>query len=117
MRKKHTYATGTDLQRIAVRMQKTGILCSEGLREFKKQFILTALKNADGNRTRAAEALGVHVNTLSRSIRVLGIDASALPESSRRLPPVMRVLNARNAPINSLREKARARTAQNRSGK
>jgi DNA-binding NtrC family response regulator len=70
-----------DLERIAVRMHRTGILCSEGLKEFKKQFIITALKTAKGNRTLAAEVLGMHVNTLGRNIRALDIDVSALVRS------------------------------------
>ena len=66
-------------------MQKTGITCSEAIREVKKQYIASALKVAKGNRTRAAYLLGVHVNTLARNIRTLGIDVR--PHKTERLQP------------------------------
>jgi Bacterial regulatory protein, Fis family len=73
MGRKHAYATKADLERLVARMQKTGITCSEAMREVKKQYIVSALKKAKGNRTRAAHLLGIHVNTLARNIRTLGI--------------------------------------------
>ncbi len=85
MGRKHTYATKTDLEKLVARMQKTGITCSEAMREVKKQYIVSALKTAKGNRTRAAYLLGVHVNTLARNIRTLGIDIH--PENAKPLPP------------------------------
>jgi DNA-binding NtrC family response regulator len=84
--RKHTYARRQDVERLAFRMQKTGILCSEGVREFKKQFIIAALKAAKGNRTIAAEVLGMHINTLARNIRALDIDVSAVSSSKRHSP-------------------------------
>jgi DNA-binding NtrC family response regulator len=36
--------------------------------EFEKRFIQTALARSRGNKTRAAEALGLHRNTLTRKI-------------------------------------------------
>lgn len=86
MGKKHIYARRQDLERLAFRMQKTGILCSEGVREFKKQFIIAALKTAKGNRTIAAEVLGMHVNTLARNIHALGIEISAVSPPKGHAP-------------------------------
>jgi DNA-binding NtrC family response regulator len=74
MGRKHVYATKTDLERLVARMQKTGIICSEAMREVKKQFIVSALEMTNGNRTRAANVLGIHVNTLARNIRTLGVE-------------------------------------------
>jgi Fis family transcriptional regulator, factor for inversion stimulation protein len=75
-------------------MQKTGILYSEATREFRKQFIIAALKAAQGNRSRAAKNLGMHRNTLIRTMRALGIEVTAVgPE---RRPPQRAKLSARN---------------------
>lgn len=86
MGRKHAYATKADLERLALRMQKTGILYSEATREFKKQFILVALRTAHWNQSRAAQALGVHRNTLVRNIQSLNIDVRALRTAERRPP-------------------------------
>lgn len=85
MARKYTYATKADLEKLVARMQKTGITCSEAMRELKKQYIVSALKMAKGNRTRAAYLLGVHVNTLARNIRTLGVEVR--PQKAKPLPP------------------------------
>jgi transcriptional regulator with GAF, ATPase, and Fis domain len=85
MGRKYTYATKTDLEKLVARMQKTGIICSEAVREVKKQFIVSALAMAEGNRTQAAHLLGMHVDTLSRNIRALGIEVG--PHNGERFPP------------------------------
>ena len=86
MGKKHAYTTKADLERLVLRMHKTGILYFEATREFKKQFILAALRTAHGDQSRAAQALGMHRNTLVRNIRCLNIDTRALG-SAERIPP------------------------------
>jgi DNA-binding NtrC family response regulator len=85
MGRKHTYATKTHLEKLVARMQKTGTSCSEAMREVKKQYIVSALAMSDGNRTRAAYLLGIHVNTLARNIRTLGIEVR--PHRANPLPP------------------------------
>ena len=86
MERKHAYATKADLEKLARRMQKTGIFYSEATREFKKQFILVALRSAQWNQCRAAQALGMHRNTLGRIMQSVGIDVPAL-RGADRLPP------------------------------
>lgn len=49
-------------------MVDRGILLEEALTEFEKKFIKRALERANGNRCRAAKALGIHRNTLSRKV-------------------------------------------------
>jgi Nif-specific regulatory protein len=44
--------------------------------DFKKQLILDALQRADSNYLQAAQALGLHPNSLLRLIRNLGIKAA-----------------------------------------
>ena len=75
-----------DLERLVLRMHKTGILYFEATKEFKKQSILAGLRTAHGDQSRAAQALGMHRNTLARNIRCLNIDIRAL-DSAERIPP------------------------------
>jgi len=85
MGKNHAYTTKVNLERLVLRMHKTGILYFEATREFKKQFILAALRTAHGDQSRAAQPLGMHRNTLVRNIRCLNIDIRALG-SAERIP-------------------------------
>jgi DNA-binding NtrC family response regulator len=94
MGRKQAYATKADLEKLVLRMYKTGILCSEAITEFKKQFILVALRAAHWNQSRAAQALGMHRNTLVRNLRALDIDIRALRNAERR-PPQSAVVSER----------------------
>jgi DNA-binding protein Fis len=49
-------------------MVERGILFDEAINEFEKRFIKRVLDRAHGNQSRAARALGIHRNTLSRKI-------------------------------------------------
>ena len=42
--------------------------------EFEKRFIRRVLEKANGNQSKAAKALGIHRNTLSRKLEQLGLD-------------------------------------------
>ena len=86
MGKKHAYATKAQLERLVLRMHRTGILYSEALEELKKQFILAVLREVDWNQTKAAQKLGMHRNTLVRTLRELGIDVPGLRKNERRPP-------------------------------
>ena len=66
-------------------MYTGGILYSEAVREFKKRFILTVLEENNGNQCKAARELGMHRNTLSRTIDELKIDVRAVRDGKR--PP------------------------------
>ncbi|MCK8671596.1 Fis family transcriptional regulator [Rhodococcus sp. HM1] len=48
-----------------------------GLEQIEAKAIIDALRNADGNKRHAADALGIARSTLYRKVRVLGIDLSA----------------------------------------
>ncbi len=67
-------------------MYRSNILYSEGVREFKKRFILTVLQENKGNQCRAARELGMHRNTLSRTITELKIDVRQLRDGVKRPP-------------------------------
>jgi DNA-binding NtrC family response regulator len=56
----------------------------EAVNTFKRQFILDALSSFDGNRSRAAAALGIERTSLLRLIRDLRIDEA--PRGRRGRP-------------------------------
>jgi len=81
------------LEALVSQMHKSGILYSEAVREFKKRFILAVLQESHGNQCKAARELGMHRNTLSRTIGELKLDMRAVRDNARRPPrgtrPVM----------------------------
>src|SRR5207237_83272 len=74
------------LEALVAQMYKSGILYSEAVREFKKRFLLTVLAENHGNQCKAARELGMHRNTLSRTINELKLDVQSLREDTRRPP-------------------------------
>jgi len=56
------------LESLVGSMVERGILLEEALMEFEKKFIKRALERSNGNQSRAAKALGIHRNTLSRKV-------------------------------------------------
>ena len=67
-------------------MYRSNILYSEAVREFKKCFIATVLEENKGNQCRAARQLGMHRNTLSRTIDELKIDVREFRDGGKRPP-------------------------------
>ena len=74
------------LETLVHQMYDSGILYSEAVREFKKRFLLTVLQENQGNQCRAARQLGMHRNTLSRTIAELKLDIRAVRSGARRPP-------------------------------
>ena len=74
------------LESLVLQMYKAGVRCSEAVREFQKAFILTVLKDQRGNQCKAAERLGIHRNTLRRTIQELEIDIGLTRAMGRRRP-------------------------------
>jgi len=74
------------LEALVSQMHKSGILYSEAVREFKKRFILAVLSENHGNQCKAARELGMHRNTLSRTISELKVDLRAVRDNARRPP-------------------------------
>jgi Fis family transcriptional regulator len=62
------------LEGLVNQMVERGILFDEAVCEFEKRFIKRVLDRAQGNQSRAAEALGIHRNTLSRKIGEYKLD-------------------------------------------
>jgi len=75
------------LENITLQMYRDGTVYSEAVREFQKVFVLTALKEQKGNQCKAAAKLGIHRNTLRRTIRDLQLDIRPLRATARRRTP------------------------------
>ena len=61
------------LEQLVTEMVDKGIRYEEAQREFEKRFISRVVQASDGNLCRAADALGVHRNTLARKVKSLKI--------------------------------------------
>ncbi|HEV2697775.1 MAG TPA: helix-turn-helix domain-containing protein [Terriglobales bacterium] len=78
------------LEALVQQMYRSNILYSEAVREFKRRFISTVLQENKGNQCRAARQLGMHRNTLSRTIDELKIEVRQFRDGGRRPPRAAR---------------------------
>jgi Fis family transcriptional regulator len=81
---KDPYPTSAQLDALVLHMYRAGMSYSEAVREFKKRFVLTVLRDLNWNQSKAAPALGIHRNTLARTMKQLDMDISALRKAKRR---------------------------------
>lgn len=86
MQHERGFAVKDQLEALVKQMYASNILYSEAVREFKKRFILTVLQENNGNQCKAARQLGMHRNTLSRTIAELKLDVRAVRNGARRPP-------------------------------
>jgi DNA-binding NtrC family response regulator len=78
----------SQLEVLVSQMYDSNILYSEAVREFKKTFIAHVLEQHRGNQCKAARQLGMHRNTLSRTLGELGLDVKEIRRhSTERRPP------------------------------
>jgi DNA-binding NtrC family response regulator len=56
------------LERLVEEMVERSVRFDDAVREFEKRFIARVLKQCDGSVTKAAGALGMHRNTLTRKM-------------------------------------------------
>ena len=75
-----------ELDSLVSQMHAGGITYDEAIREFKKRFILEVLAAHRGNQCKAAEELGMHRNTLSRTLAELDMDTAQIRNGMRRPP-------------------------------
>ncbi len=75
-----------ELDSLVAHMHASGITYAEGVREFKKRFIFEVLARHRGNQCKAAQELGMHRNTLSRTIAELELDPAQIRSGLRRPP-------------------------------
>ena len=79
-----------ELDHLVLGMHAVGLTYADAVREFKKRFILEVLARHRGNQCKAAEELGMHRNTLSRTLTELGMDSAQIRQGMRRPPRSVR---------------------------
>ena len=67
-------------------MVERGILLEEAIVEFEKIFIRRVMELCEGNQSRAAKALGIHRNTLSRKVEEYGLNSRGRRRGLRSSP-------------------------------
>ena len=88
-----------DLDILVLQMHTAGIAYSDAVREFKKRYILEVLAHHKGNQCKAATELGMHRNTLSRTLAELDMNTAQIRNGMRR--PVMSERPRLNIAVNS----------------
>lgn len=76
-----------ELDSLVIQMHSAGLSYAEAVRQFKRRYILEVLANHKGNQCKAADELGMHRNTLSRTLAELEMDTAQIRSGMRR-PPV-----------------------------
>lgn len=76
-----------ELDALITQMHTAGISYADAIRQFKKRYILEVLAQHKGNQCKAATELGMHRNTLSRTLAELHMDTAQIRKGMRR--PVM----------------------------
>ena len=75
-----------ELETLVTAMHAGGITYAEAVREFKRRYLLEVLAYHKGNQCKAAKELGMHRNTLSRTISELDIDPMQVRHGLKRPP-------------------------------
>ena len=75
-----------DLDSLVTQMHSSGIRYEEAVREFKRGFLREVLIANRGNQCKAAEDLGMHRNTLSRTMAELGLSLAEVRAGLKRPP-------------------------------
>lgn len=83
MGQQHSHPTSAALDALVLQMYRAGIAYRKAVRAFKKQFVLTALRDVNWKGSKAAPVLRMHRNTLRRTLRELNLDICALRKAER----------------------------------
>jgi DNA-binding NtrC family response regulator len=75
-----------ELDSLVTQMHSSGVSYDAAVREFKRQYLREVLVAHRGNQCKAAEELGMHRNTLSRTMADLGLNLSEVRAGLRRPP-------------------------------
>jgi Fis family transcriptional regulator len=73
-----------ELDILVAQMHADGVTYDEAVREFKRRYLLQVLVNHRGNQCKAAEELGMHRNTLSRTLSELDMDTTQIRNGLKR---------------------------------
>jgi len=91
-----------EMEGLITQMHNAGITYTDAIRQFKRRYILEVLAHHKGNQCKAAEELGMHRNTLSRTLAELELDTAQIRNGMRR-PPVSERPRALPAAVNLTR--------------
>jgi Fis family transcriptional regulator, factor for inversion stimulation protein len=89
------------LEALVLQMVRGGIRYGEAVREFRRAFLIKVLVENRGNQCQAAKVLGMHRNSLGRTLASLKIDPRAVrvqlrrPPRGERLAPTRRAVSGR----------------------
>jgi DNA-binding NtrC family response regulator len=75
------------LEDLVREMRRRGTPYDQAVDEFKKAFLSVVLRANNGNQSKSAKQLGLHRNTLTRTVLAMRIDLRAMRPSARRRPP------------------------------
>ena len=75
-----------ELESLVTQMHSSGVRYDEAVRDFKKQFLREVLVSNRGNQCKAADELGIHRNTLSRTMAELGLSLAEVRAGLKRPP-------------------------------
>ncbi len=75
------------LEDLVREMRRRGTPYQKAVDEFKKAFLCVVLRANNGNQLKSAKQLGVHRNTLTRTVLAMRIDLRTMRPSARRRPP------------------------------
>jgi DNA-binding NtrC family response regulator len=75
-----------ELDNLVTQMHSSGISYEDAVHEFKRQYLREVLVAHRGNQCKAAEELGIHRNTLSRTMAELGLDLAEVRAGLKRPP-------------------------------
>ena len=89
-----------ELESLVSQMHTGGVNYAEAVREFKKRYIMEVLAHHRGNQCKAADELGMHRNTLSRTLAELDMDTAQIRNGLKRpvrseRPRMLAVVNGR----------------------
>jgi Fis family transcriptional regulator len=76
-----------ELDALVTQMHSAGMSYADSVRQFKRRYILEVLAHHKGNQCKAATELGMHRNTLSRTLAELDLNTAQIRKGMRR--PVM----------------------------
>ena len=75
-----------ELDSLVTQMHSSGVRYDDAVREFKKQYLREVLIAHRGNQCKAADELGIHRNTLSRTMAELELHLAEVRATLKRPP-------------------------------
>ena len=75
-----------ELDSLVTQMHSSGIRYEDAVRDFKRQYLREVLVAHRGNQCKAADELGIHRNTLSRTMADLDLDLAEVRAGLKRPP-------------------------------